>query len=363
MWWWRMQMRGRPGPRLAVLVLVAIAAFAAACSSDPTPTPAPAPTATPTAPFAFPGGPPGEEENPNAFTLANYPDLSFEELDYFIASEAAWKLFGNKNDRFVEVFSQTWPLPELLLSALYDAGAGTAFLGTEEALEALTPPERFVAEHELVLTRIHAIVEVDARIGEAVKAGDAKGFWRLNIEMAGIQNQAALASSRPTCIANSGGLLCSPDASGAFEAGSYQNRLNTAVRTLEAGLRATAATLPPNMGLTPNDLMLLFSENSAVIIQLLGTAVAATEALIPPEVLEADHDRFVEYLRTAVGLATEAHNAAHAQDLATFGSSGSAAEAARCETTSAIESLEFVAIVESHLIPIPECAPAAFPAP
>ncbi len=110
---------------MAVVVVTALAVVACG-TSEPTPTPTPSPTPTATPP-------------PTA--------LSAGEMEYFEQVQAAQKLIESKFENFGAIFGRAWPLRSLLIDALLQAGVGTAFTGTWEALEGLNAPERFRADH------------------------------------------------------------------------------------------------------------------------------------------------------------------------------------------------------------------------
>jgi hypothetical protein len=245
-------------------------------------------------------------------------------------------------------------LPELLLQALYSAGAGTAFLDTIDALEALNPPERFVDDHLLALQGARVSAEVDVRIGEAVKATDAVAFWRLNSELATARRPFALAMSGAVCLANGPVELCDREE---FTTGSYQHQLNTPIRVMESGLRATTASLPQNVGLTPTDVMELVSEQTPRLVELLEAAVATVDSLTPPDEFQADHDRLSSYRRSSIANATAGGAAAEAGDGAAFEAAQSAFGIARCAAFDGLETGEFSPIVSAHLNPGPPCGP------
>ena len=68
------------------------------------------------------------------------------------------------------LFQQVWPTPETLFDALYQAGAGTVFVETLAALEALDAPDLFRDDHLITLEIARESVGGNAQIGEAVLA-------------------------------------------------------------------------------------------------------------------------------------------------------------------------------------------------
>ena len=362
-------MNKRSVPWFAAVLLGAVAALAAACSDDPTPTPTPTATPTPQAtptptleptapPDGPPGGPPGPPDGPPppAFEPADFPDLTPSELEYLFATRDAMDLFAVKSARFGELFGQAWPTPERLLESLYEAGAGTAFVDSLEALEALDPPDRFPDDYVIVLESTRQFVAIDARIGEAIKAGDAEGFVRLNGELAKAVSPNPLKLSRPACLVLSQGhgFICEPDD---LPAGAYGVELNTLVRTMESKLGAATGAPPPGV-LSPDEEMALAAEQIPTVVELTRTAVAELLALTPPEELRADHDRLTSYLGDAIGIVSNLSDAARSGDRAALGAGTGLLNEALCETRDAFVSRDFLRLVEAHFFgPSAECGP------
>ena len=117
-----------------------------------------------------------------ALAVAACSDLSSEEEEYFEEVRAAQALTASKFENFGEIFGQAWPLRSFLIDALLEAGVGTAFTGRLEALEELTPPERFRTDHERMVEVTRELVRVDGEAAQAVKDDDLARFVLLNGE-------------------------------------------------------------------------------------------------------------------------------------------------------------------------------------
>ena len=140
---------------LAVAALVAVA-----CGTSATVTPLPTPT-----PIA---------ETSSAM------DLNPAEAEYLEQLRSAVSLFASKNEAFREVYERTYALPQRLFATLKEAGAGTAFIKSLEALEQLNPPERFQVDHQHMVETYREYVRVDAERGGLVCLNSAARFDKWN---------------------------------------------------------------------------------------------------------------------------------------------------------------------------------------
>ncbi len=123
-----------------------------------------------------------EDASPAEPTAQPTLELTSLEQDYLFQISAAWDLFGTKAASFRTVFAQAWPTRERLFTALYDAGAGTAWDDSLAAVEKLEPPRRFHDDHEILLSGLAEMVRIDAAIGESLKDDDLVGFILGNSE-------------------------------------------------------------------------------------------------------------------------------------------------------------------------------------
>ena len=151
--------------------------------------------------------------------------------------------------------------------------------------------------------------------------------------------------SGAVCLANGPVELCDREE---FTTGSYQHQLNTPIRVMESDLRATTASLPQNVGLTPTDVMELVSEQTPRLVELLEAAVATVDSLTPPDEFQADHDRLSSYRRSSIANATAGGAAAEAGYGAAFEAAQSAFGIARCAAFDGLETGEFFEFKGEH---------------
>jgi hypothetical protein len=204
----------------------------------------------------------------------------------------------------------------------------------------------------IAIERARETAAIDAHIGTAIKDGDILAFARLNTEMGQIQRARSIELSRPVCIANSGQVFCDP---GEFDEGSYQAQLNTGIRRMASGLATPVSGLPPNMGLSPAELMTLDAEQAPKVTGFFEAGVAAMGSIDPPEALSEDHELLPNHLRNAVTISKSMGDAAAAGDRAAFQQTLGQFVAARCETRDAIAAPEFRAIAASYFQASPPC--------
>ncbi len=308
-------MRGvdiRRGVLLGVLPVLVL--IVAACSSSPTPTP----TSTPSL------------------------GLTLSEEEYLGQVRAAWNLFRTKNNAFGEVFGQTWPVRGRLFEALKQAGAGTAFMGTLEALEELDPPPKFQADHQLLVDTVRELVRLDAEIIPLFDSQDAVAFVLLNTRLAEVSGNASLKMSGPVCWAGDPrsapsdttpppgvppGLppgvadvvplfsTCAPTEP--LPGGEYGVRLNESIRRLEAFL-SSLQSLGPFGLLQPDEVFQVAVQKAPKVIDFLEEILSDINALTPPSDLQSDHGVLTQYLTEAMGLTDAVGSAAQAGDMERF---------------------------------------------
>ena len=98
------------------------------------------------------------------------------EQGYFKEAREAQDLANLKFARVGAVLRQTYPVRELVIQALTEAGVGTAFTATVEALEAIDPPNQYEAGHRQLVEVHRELARLDAQMGEAVEAEDLLSF-------------------------------------------------------------------------------------------------------------------------------------------------------------------------------------------
>lgn len=280
------------------------------------------------------------------------PTLTPAETAYVGEVRSAWGQFYVKNAAFGGAFRQTWPVRARLFATLRDAGAGTAFVGTLEALEVLTPPERFTQDHEIVTAAVRELVRVDAEAGEAIDREDLVSFFVANLRLGEVSSAAKFRLSPEVCQAGEPPgvplvTLCGREAPP--PGGEYGAQLDDILRRLEASARRIGDGL---MGfrytLEPEEFLGLLTAEYPRFLDQLNTAIVDIRGLEPPGKYQADHDAFVRYLEGRLQRALTLADAAEAGDYAGV-ESAARDPSSRCETRGALTSPEFRELVRVHL--------------
>ena len=326
-----MSIRRPPWDTTALAVMVVTALAVVACgTSEPTPTPTPSPTPT--------AAPP-----PTA--------LSAGEMEYFVQVQAAQKLTTSNFENFGAIFGGAWPLRSLLIDALLEAGVGTAFTGTLEALAGLSPPERFRAEHERMVDVTRELVRLDGEAAQAVEDDDLVRFVLVNGELGQVSFSVLLGFSATFCqnafaADDVRAPLCGP--AGPLPGGEYGASLHEALRRFEPGLSSAMGVFGFPLSLRPDELATVLATQGSTFREQLREVRAQVESLTPPEELRADHDRLVAYYDRFIDgvsdlIAPEAGDAETARGDFFLGF-----QAQFCETGQSFSSPQFEALVGPH---------------
>ena len=319
-------------PLLSVL-LVLIAFTAAACSSSeptatPTPTPAPSPTPSPA-------------PSPVA--------LSASEEEYLEQIAAAQALTRSNFENFGGIFGRAWPLREQLISALLEAGVGTAFIGTLEALETLNPPERFKTVHQSLVEGTRELVRLDAEAAMAVENSDMAGFVLLNGDLSETSGLLVIALPGVICkvmFPFPEGNLCSSDEPPA--GGEYGARLNELLRQFIPRFQSVQGALGFPLSLSPEELTRVFSDQAPKAERLLVEAADSLRRLTPPSAFQSDHEIFVGYLDEVAGVFSQVTAATRTGDLQTAQSELRGLEKVFCDSRGRFSSADFKSLVGIH---------------
>jgi hypothetical protein len=279
------------------------------------------------------------------------PTLTPTETAYVGDLRSAWGRFFAKNAAFGTAFQQTWPLRTRLFTTLRDAGAGTAFVGTLEALEGLTPPERFTADHDIVIAAVRDLVRIDVEAREAIDREDLVGFFVANRRLGEVMSAASFRLSPLVCRAGEPpnfplASLCSREAPA--PGGEYGAQLDDALRRLEAVSRQVGGLVGFKNTLEPSEFLGLMAAEVSKSRDQLSAANAEIKSLQPPSEYQADHDTFVRYLEDRLQRAGELVEAAGAGDY--DGVERIIRDpSSLCEARGALQSPEFRDLARVHL--------------
>ena len=337
-----MSIRRPPWGTTALAVIVVTALAAVACgTSEPTPTPSPSPTPTATPP-------------PTA--------LSAGEMEYFEQVQAAQKLTESKFENFGAIFGRAWPLRSFLIDALLEAGVGTAFTGTLEALEGLSPPERFRAEHERMVDVTRELVRLDGEAAQAVKDGDLARFVLVNGELGQVSFSVLPGFSAAFCqnafvTDDERAALCGP--AGPVPGGEYGASVYEALRRFEPGFSSAAGVFGFPLSLRPEELATVLATQGSTFGEQLREVRAQVESLTPPEELRADHDRLVAYYDGFIDRVDKLIAATEAGDVETAQNQFFGFRANFCETRGSFSSSQFKELVGLHFRADPDACDGA----
>ena len=287
-------------------------------------------------------------------------DFSAEEEEYFEEVRAAQALTESKFENFNAIFGQAWPLRSFLIDALLEAGVDTAFTGTLEALEELTPPERFRADHERMVEVTRESVRVDGEIAQAVNDDDLARFVLLNGELGQVNSSVAPGFSAAFCEhTDVGGELCGP--AGPVPGGEYGERVHEALRRFEPGFRTGMGVFAFPLTLRPEELAQVLATQAPVFGKQLQEVRAQVGSLTPPEELRADHDRLVAYYDGLIDRVSKLTAAVEAGDIQTAQIQFIVFREQFCETRGSFSSSQFKELVGLHFRADPDaCGGASF---
>ena len=285
-------------------------------------------------------------------------DLSAEEEEYFEEVRAAQALTESKFENFSAIFGQAWPLRSLLIGALLKAGVGTAFTGTLEALEELTPPERFRADHDRMVEATRESVRVDGEIAQAVNDDDLARFVLLNGELGQVNSSVAPGFSAAFCEhTDVGGALCGP--AGPVPGGEYGERVHEALRRFEPGFRTATGVFAFPLTLRPEELAKVLVTQAPIFGKQLQEVRAQVGSLTPPEELRADHDRLVAYYDGFIDGVSKLTAAVEAGDVETAQRQLIGFQGQFCATRGSFSSSQFKELVGLHFRADPDACDGA----
>ena len=296
------------------------------------------------------GGSESEDAASAAPTAQPTLELTSLEQDYLFQISAAWDLSGTKAASFRAVFAQAWPTRERLFTALYDAGAGTAWDDSLAAVEKLEPPRRFQDDHEILLAGLAELARIDAGIGESLKDDDLVGFEVLDSEL-GVACGLLFADLSPAvCEA-----LTSADESGSpcrsgeqLAGGEYGLKLELIMLRYEAQLGPRLRPFEVVLA-TEEEIIPLLDQTFSPLVSVTEATLAELSQLEPPEELLVDHEILVQYVTDQQSRVRAALEAIEAEDEQTFDQLEGDGFALFCDTQ-ALLSENALAIVHGHFL-------------
>ena len=239
--------------------LVAIVLLAACAGSDPTATPSPSPSPTAISP-------------------------AVQELEYFATVRAARDLTAQNFENFQTIFGGTWPLRELLISALEEAGVGDAFDGTVAALQGITPPTELAIDHELLLAGTTELSQLDQQAADAVKADDLITFSRYNGRL-GIVAQRMLRRLSPAYCSslshNDEDHASACRSQDPIPGGAYGMELHEELSAFMPAIRLVGSVTAFSLSLTPEEIALVIQTDIPEAISLREDIKGANRRLDP----------------------------------------------------------------------------------
>jgi len=274
-------------------------------------------------------------------------DSSAEEAEYLGAVRDAQLLSVQIFAGFRQIFSQAYPVREVLLAALLDGGVGTPFIGTLAALEALDPPDRFQEDHRIWLEATREFLRIDVEAAEAVREGDLVKFVHLNGDLGGTGVRARLALSpvfcRSTATDPQAAANCVPE--GPVLTGEYVIGLNNLLREFMPDFASARGTLGFRLSLTPEEMGQVLSsmgDGAQNSLQAVGSALGT---MTPTDEMLADHERMQTYFNEVLVIIEEVRRLRENGDLNDARLELQRVDEPYCKTRQSFESSDFKAAV------------------
>ena len=290
-------------------------------------------------------------------------ELSAKEQEYLDKVAAAAQLTVQVFEGFREIFSQTYPVREVLLAALLEGGVGTPYIGNLAALEALDPPERFREVHRVWLEAVREQLRLDTEAAGAVRDGDLVRFALLNGDL--VRNDTNVRLALPpvfcqsTLAGSDTGAICTPVVTSSE--GEYESGVDGLLREYLPEVTAASGTIAFRLSLTPEELgevLLSMADGGQIAFQGLASGL---ETLTPPDELLADHGRLQAYFSGVLTIADAMRQLQDGGDLNAVRFELQKLETLFCETRASIEAAGFKPAVAVFFTGGPErCGGAPF---
>jgi len=228
-------------------------------------------------------------------------ELTLDDRAYLGEVEQAFQRSEANFEKFNALLAESFASPEVILSALVEAGAGTTFDPVLEALKEIEPTERFVEDHRIFVEGVEKMVEADQGIGAAAADDDIVGFQLGNLNLALVQGAMTLELSFEACttLPSQGPLCVSP---GELPGGEYGAALNDVMRGLAAEFSPRVGVLHESpqgvfsaltylLLYSPVELVALYGAVDTDTMAVLADAASAVNDLQPPDAFKTDHER------------------------------------------------------------------------
>jgi len=278
-------------------------------------------------------------------------ELTDLERDYLVQVSGAWSLFATKSASFRTVFSQAWPTNQRLFDALREAGAGTAWVDSLEAIQQIESPRRFEEDHSRLLARLEEFVRIDAKIGETLDGGDLASFVLLNAELAVVGNMGNLEIDPEICKAIALPAAGNPPCRTIDDLPGGEYGLELELLMLEFHGR-----LGPRLGVwapiwrplaDEAEFFQVLEEVEPEVRATIQDALNRLRALEPPAELTADHELLTEHLDTLLEVSARAAVAIQIRDVQAYEKETMTALVTICSTRSALSS-DMLLVAHGH---------------
>ena len=232
-----------------------------------------------------------------------------------------------------------------------DAGAGTAFEDTAEALERLVPSQRFQTDNERMIQSARELVRVDSQIIQALADRDEVAFFVINAQLTEVSAMGRLDLSPAVCNAAAAPDMPRPVAGcGSGEphpGGEYGTQIKRVIGQFDAKFsgRALSVFLPPV--LLPDEIPTLVETLQPIAAEAVDEALAQVKALEPPDEFASDHRLLIQYLEDQGDVVRDIPSASEDQDITMIQERLNRARSLYCDTRDEL-SPAIEPIVESH---------------
>lgn len=212
-----------------------------------------------------------------------------------------------------EALSTAYPTRGRLFQVVGEQELHGTFQTMLAAAQAITPPDRFVDDHQAYVGSLQESIDLAEQLEAAMEDEDIVRFALLTTE---------LFLSRTHLLANASPVFCNESLSADIRprcapseplpGGDYGAQLNQAFRTFVAEFSPRVGSFLP--AFSPDDRIAALLELQPPIIEALENVLDEAQALDPPDALRDDHDRIVQYIEETLDVSRAISAAAEAGD-------------------------------------------------